>query len=78
MIALNSSIERRCRRPSPDGAFEAMIEVVLDQVFLAWEIAFSTACICWAISRHGRPASIIAMTPRRWPSARRSRLTISG
>ena len=29
---------------------------------LAFVMAFSTACICWAISRHGLPASIISIT----------------
>src|SRR5262245_4898263 len=48
------------------------------RVRFALAIAFSTACSCWARSRHERPASIISTMLRRWPSARRSRFTISG
>src|SRR5215831_9665118 len=48
------------------------------RVRFALAIAFSTACNCWARSRHERPASIISTMLRRWPSARRSRFTISG
>ena len=40
---------------------EAVFDVVVISDFLAYAMAFSSACDCWATSRGGRCLSIIAM-----------------
>jgi hypothetical protein len=41
-------------RQRADCLFETVLDLVVDQCLLACAIAFSTACNCWATSRHGR------------------------
>ena len=57
---------RAARAPKADCLFETVLNMVVDQCLLGLRNGLlSTACNCWATSRHGRCVSIVSMMPRK-------------
>jgi hypothetical protein len=66
VIALNSSTgPALLARQRADCLFETVLNMVVDQCLGLRNGLLSTACNCWATSRHGRCVSIMSMMPRK-------------